>query len=187
MICGVADSVGSAADAPGALVLLFRHKTWATLKLVEHCRDLADGQLDATVPGTFGSIRATLRHLVGSDEDYFATLTGERASPRMAAGPVPLEELAERVGRIGPRWEAVAHDPAVQAREVTTRDGWRTLGAVLLAQAIHHADEHRSQVLSILGALGADLPGLDIGQDLDVSHYAIGTGAMREVTAEAAG
>jgi len=180
MIRHMADAVGQPQAVNGALVVLVQHKTWATLRLIEHCRSLDDAQLNATIPGTFGSIRVTLQHLVGSDEGYFATLTGERLSELLSDEPVPLDELAERIRRLGPRWEALARDPDIQRRGVTTRDGWRTLGAVLLAQAIHHADDHRSHVLSIIGGRGLDLPGLDIGEDLDVWHYAIATGVMQE-------
>jgi uncharacterized damage-inducible protein DinB len=44
------------------LLELYRHKTWATLQLIEACRVLDEDQLDATNPGTFGTIRDTLRH-----------------------------------------------------------------------------------------------------------------------------
>ena len=40
-----------------ALLELFRHKTWATLRLIELCQSLAAEDLDATIPGTFGTIR----------------------------------------------------------------------------------------------------------------------------------
>lgn len=48
----------------GTLLELYRHKTWATLRLIELCQGLADEHLDATIPGTFGTVRETLRHLV---------------------------------------------------------------------------------------------------------------------------
>jgi hypothetical protein len=31
-----------------------------------------------------------------------------------------------------------------------------------MAQAIHHADDHRSHILSILGARGLEVPELDV-------------------------
>jgi hypothetical protein len=33
----------------GAVLELFRHKTWATLRLIEYCQDFADEHLDATI------------------------------------------------------------------------------------------------------------------------------------------
>jgi uncharacterized damage-inducible protein DinB len=158
----------------GVLLELYRHKTWATLRLIEHCQGLDDEHLDATIPGTFGTIRDTMRHLVRSEEGYFWTVTGERLSEPIADGPVPLAELAERIRRLGPRWEALAQDADAASREVTTRDGWRMRGAVPMAQAIHHADDHRSHVLSILGARGLEVP------DLDVWGYAESAGLVQE-------
>jgi uncharacterized damage-inducible protein DinB len=157
----------------GALLQLYRHKTWATLRLIEHCQSLEDEHLDATIPGTYGTIRETLRHLVDSEEGYYSILTRERFHTRQEAeafvspdplpeGPVPLAELAERIRRLEPRWERLAPDEELPGREVTSRDGWRFPGWVPMAQAIHHADDHRSHILSILGARGLEVPELDL-------------------------
>jgi uncharacterized damage-inducible protein DinB len=35
----------------GALLELYRHKTWATLRLIEHCQGLEDEHLDAWPDG----------------------------------------------------------------------------------------------------------------------------------------
>jgi uncharacterized damage-inducible protein DinB len=159
----------------GALFELYRHKTWATLRLIEYCQRLDDEHLDATTPGTYGTIRDTLKHLVDAEEAYLADVTGEHLSEPLPAEPVPLEELAERIRRMGPRWEALAQDAEVQGREVTSEDGlWRVPGAVPMAQAIHHADDHRSHVLSILGARGLPDPGLSVWR------HARAAGLMRE-------
>jgi uncharacterized damage-inducible protein DinB len=159
----------------GALLHLYRHKTWATLRLIEHCQGLDDEQLDATTPGTYGTIRDTLRHLVDADEGYFADVTGERLSEPMPDGPVPMDELAERTRRLGPRWEVLAQDADLQSQEITSEDGgWRMLAAVPMAQAIHHADDHRTHVLSILGARGLDDP------HLSVWRYAMSAGLMHQ-------
>lgn len=138
-----------------------RHKTWATLRLIDYCRGLGDEHLDAAMPGTYGTIRATLRHLVTSDENYLSQLTGASAPQPPAEDPVNLTELASRFRQSASQWETLA-EATDQAREVTAPDGWRFPAAVLMAQAIHHADEHRSQVLSILGARGLDVPRSDV-------------------------
>ena len=126
-----------------ALIELFRHKTWATLLLIEACQGLDEKTLDATTPGTYGTIRDTLHHLVGADESYLATVTGEHPAARCPSERVSLETLADLTRRLGPRWEALARDPEIASREVTTRDGWRTPAAIPMAQAIHHAECHR--------------------------------------------
>ena len=134
-----------------ALVELFKHKTWATLLVIEALQDVDADVLDLTTPGTYGAIRATLQHLVAADESYLATITGKPARP-LPGEQVPLEALADRIRELGPRWDALARDPGAPSREVTTGDGWRTPAAVPIAQAIHHAECHRGHVLSVIGA-----------------------------------
>jgi uncharacterized damage-inducible protein DinB len=148
-----------------ALLTLYRHKTWATLRLIEYCQGIDAEHLDATIPGTFGTIRETLRHLVEAEEGYFNRLTGARLSERMPEGPVALDELAERIRLLGPRWEQLAADRELPSRDLVTRDGRHLPAAIPMAQAIHHADDHRTHVMSILGARGLDVPqpeGLDL-------------------------
>ena len=159
------------------LIEMYRHKTWATLRLIERCQGLADEDLDATIPGTYGTIRITLLHLVRSDEGYFARLTGERLSEQLGEEPVPLSELADRIRRLGPRWESLTEDLEVANRELITDGGWRLPGRVVMAQAIHHAGDHRTHVLSILGARGLEVP------ELDQWDYAIAAGHMKEIKA----
>jgi uncharacterized damage-inducible protein DinB len=134
-----------------ALLELYRHKTWATLRLIEHCQRLPDEHLDATIAGTYGTIRDTL--------------------------PVPVAELAERIRRLDQCWEALVADTDLPERAVTTTDGYRVTGAVPIAQAIHHAGDHRTQILSILGARGPQVP------DLGVWDYAESRRLMQELEA----
>lgn len=163
-----------------ALVELFKHKTWATLLVIEALQGMNADVLDLTTPGTYGTIRATLQHLVAADESYLATITGKQPAHPLPAEQVPLEALADRTRELGPCWDAVARDPEAPSREVTTRDGWRTPAAIPIAQAIHHAECHRGHVLSVIGAHRIELPGLDIGEDLDIWHHGIAVGLMQE-------
>ena len=163
-----------------ALVELVKHKTWATLLVIETLQGMDADVLDLTTPGTYGTIRDTLQHLVGADESYLATITGKQPAHPLPDEQVPLQALADLIRELAPRWEALARDPEAASREVTTRDGWRTPAAVPIAQAIHHAECHRGHVLSVIGAHRIELPGLDIGEDLDIWHHGIAVGLMQE-------
>src|SRR6202023_4046924 len=55
----------------------FAHHTWATVRLIDACLALSPEQLAAGVPGTYGSIIQTLRHLVDGDGFYLYGLTGD--------------------------------------------------------------------------------------------------------------
>ena len=49
---------------------LFKFNLWANLRLLEACADLEIVELNAALPGTFGSIGETLVHLVAAEERY---------------------------------------------------------------------------------------------------------------------
>ena len=53
----------------------FAHHVWATLRLIDTCLALSPEQLETSVPGTYGSILETMRHLVGGDSSYLSVLT----------------------------------------------------------------------------------------------------------------
>ncbi|OLB81674.1 MAG: hypothetical protein AUI15_39485 [Actinobacteria bacterium 13_2_20CM_2_66_6] len=52
------------------LLRQMRHGSWANGRLLERCRALTAEQLELTVPGTYGTIRKTLAHVVASEEGY---------------------------------------------------------------------------------------------------------------------
>lgn len=54
----------------------FEHHAWATLRLFDACGSLDAERLATSVPGTYGSILDTFRHIVGADASYLFTLTG---------------------------------------------------------------------------------------------------------------
>src|SRR5260221_10381885 len=69
----------------------FQYNLWANLRLLDACERLSDAQLDATMTGTFGSVRETLMHLFASEEGYVRSFTGTTPTP-------PLKELTTFVG-----------------------------------------------------------------------------------------
>ena len=48
----------------------YRQNEWANLETLRIGRGLSDEQLDSTAVGTYGSIRATLQHIVGAETGY---------------------------------------------------------------------------------------------------------------------
>jgi uncharacterized damage-inducible protein DinB len=139
----------------------FRQNEWASLRLIDACRPLTDEQLDATTEGTFGSIRATWRHIVSAEGGY-ATLLGHEPSLRLGRDDPwpPWDALAEIVSANADALVAAAADPPdrlIRIRPDT--DPEDVEAAVILIQAFHHATDHRSQICTILTTLGIDPPG----------------------------
>ena len=151
------------------LVDLFRHHLWANLRLLDSCESLTDAQLEATTPGTYGSIRATLTHLAGSDESYLARLTGERPADAIGKGAVVgIAELRAHIRRSGDGLIEVAGRAGTLGRIRVAWDdqAWQFPASIILIQAINHATEHRAHVMTIMTQLGlepTDVSGWEYG------------------------
>ncbi|HEX5504727.1 MAG TPA: DinB family protein [Thermomicrobiales bacterium] len=156
----------------------FHHNAWATRELLRVCRGLTEAQLRMTAPGTYGSSIATLRHLVASEAGYCRRLTGEEPAWYGRADDEPgLDELAGRGGDLAARWERFLAQPfdAERTFVVAWHDGAdRDVPAgVYLAQALHHGNEHRAQICTVLTSIGVTTP------DLGVWDYAEATNRAR--------
>jgi len=144
----------------------FAHHVWATTRLIDACLQLSPEQLETAVPGIFGSIIETMRHLVGGDSDYLSIMTGDRAH-LIDADEMDMPALRVAMESDGVLWsELLAKDldPDAMVHEVDEDDGYErdaTIG-VRLAQALHHGTDHRSQICSALTALGVEPPGIDV-------------------------
>jgi uncharacterized damage-inducible protein DinB len=144
------------------LLELIHHKTWATRKLIALCQSLDPALVDTTAPGTYGTIRKTLVHLVNSDRNYYRRLCGEQPWARMDEDTTQLETLVERFDEVVTGWASLAQDAGLADRDLQYPKGEVVKGAVVFAQSIHHGDVHRAHVLSILGSHGLQVPELDL-------------------------
>jgi uncharacterized damage-inducible protein DinB len=147
-----------------ALHTLFRHHAWATLRLVDHCADLPPERLEETVPGTAGTIRETLIHLLAADERYLRHMDGRQADPHIhESEPATLDDLRAAVRAHAARWEALVNKAGELDVTLTRRQEPDIPHAqnLLFLQAIHHGNDHRTHVCTILGARGLEVPELD--------------------------
>jgi uncharacterized damage-inducible protein DinB len=139
----------------------FGHHVWATLRLIDVCLTLTPDQLGAAVPGTFGNILDTLRHLVGADRSYLTVLSGGHVE-RVDEDTLGLPELRAAMAKNGAVWAWLADqdlDPSAVLVRVRP-DGSKSHAPVgiRLAQALHHGTDHRSQVCTALTQLGIQPP-----------------------------
>jgi uncharacterized damage-inducible protein DinB len=163
------------------LIDAFRHNAWAMREALLLCRNLPESQLQATAPGTYGSIIATLWHTVSSEAGYCARLTGEQPSwLRHTEEPPSLDDLADHLNDLADRWDRFLMRPFDAERTfiVTWHDGIdRDVPAgIFLAQALHHGNEHRAHICTILTSIGVTTP------PLGVWDYAEATNRARQRT-----
>lgn len=137
---------------------VLRHNTWATVALLEFCRGLDPAMLEAKASGTYGTLYGTLQHLVGAEQWCLRLLTGERIGARIRRDERhSLDELIATARATGARVLTVAptDDPT---RAIDVNEGRRSTAGVILAQLVHHGNEHRTQATTILGANGIEPP-----------------------------
>lgn len=150
----------------------FGHHVWATLRLVDACLGLTPEQLVIAVPGTYGPILETVRHLVGADSSYLFAMTGGR-TPLIDEDRMDLSELRAAMESHRPAWSLLlAQELDPDAITVRRRDDGSETHApmgIRLAQALHHGTDHRSQICTTLTTLGIEPPAIDVwdfaGQD----------------------
>ena len=143
----------------------FAHHVWATLRLIDACLPLSEEQLATAVPGTYGSILDTVRHLVGGDSGYLFVVGGGRTQPIEEEG-MGLAELRAVVEANGAGWSTVLEgelDPeAILVRHRDDGSEFHAPRGVRLAQVLHHGTDHRSQICTALTTLGIEPPEIDV-------------------------
>lgn len=145
---------------------VFRHHRWSNLVLVDFLSGLSDEQLALTVPGTYGGSLDTIRHVVSSDADYVRIIPDAPAVPQIDdAGPFE--------GWAALRAVADAADSALIAYvdglvedlhfvDVDDGESFDLTRSMLLAQIVHHATDHRSQIRTTLSVHGIEAPDLSV-------------------------
>lgn len=152
------------------VVEFFRYNAWANQVLLEACSELSNEELEYAMPGTAGTLRATLMHLVTSPESFINRIMGgdpgppaRREWPGVAGVAAIAKELDGALLALAEAFEASDTAETVNLTYMQETRSWPR--RFFFVHAITHATEHRSQVCMMLTALGKPL-------DLDGWNYA---------------
>jgi len=144
-----------------------RHNSWATRRVIAYLRHLDSAKLDATAPGTYGSIIETLRHTIGAEGRYRTRLAGAKpAWPRDPEETEDIDALDAMNDDMAAYWESLAgggFDPERLISWTSEGSGAHTevRAGLLVAQTLNHGNEHRAHICTILGSLGLEVPEID--------------------------
>lgn len=143
----------------------FKYNLWANLRVLEACARLDKSQLDATLKGTFGSVRETLVHIFAAEEGYVQRFTGKRTeTPLREDDPFPgFDELHQRAQQTGEELVRIAEQfhPDRIFRLPYQGQFYDVPALLVLIQAITHAADHRSQIATLLSQQEVTLPDSD--------------------------
>jgi uncharacterized damage-inducible protein DinB len=146
------------------LVELIRYNNWANAQVLAACQKLVIDQLATAAPGTYGTIRDTLEHLIRAEADYVGRLTGDRPQQSFKWEDQPnladVSTFAEQVA--GALLDAVQRIPPTQiVHEEAAGQFLDYQARFLFIQAINHGIEHRTNITTILSGSGLPAPEVD--------------------------
>lgn len=145
---------------------LYRHQRWSNLTLIDFLATLTDEQLRYAGPGVYGDALATIRHVVSSDADYVRIIPDAPDVPQIEQeGPFEgWEELRRVADAADSALIAYVDGLTEDAFFIDFDDGiaFDLATSFLLAQIIHHATEHRSQIRTVLSSHGVEPPEISV-------------------------
>jgi uncharacterized damage-inducible protein DinB len=162
-----------------------RYSSWATRTLIRYVMDLPAEARSVTAPGTAGDLEYCLAHIVGGEQRYLFGLTGVRPQRTLRESTRPPLELVAAVHEDNEAsWVSVRAgnskldqwlaNPLASSPPQMLYEYPLVRKRVLLAQALHHANDHRTHIGTILGANGLTPP------EVDVWAYGFAVGDLRQ-------
>ncbi len=147
------------------LVEAFRYNKWANLHLLDVCAGFTEAQLEMAAPGTYGTIASTFLHMLAAEQRYVRRLGGSEAQINERDEFPGIATLTEHAVRSGD--ELIAIGPQVSPDEAheskTAREGAVILhSGVVVLQALHHGNDHRTHICTILGHNGLTYGDMDV-------------------------
>ena len=143
------------------LVQALRYNRWANIQLLDVCGKLPEDTLRLASSGTYGTIAATWLHLLAAEQRYLKRLVG--LEPQLSEkddfpGIATLKEHAARSG--DELIDAVGRfDPDATS---SRRDEFPVRNWLVMTQAIHHGNDHRTHICTILGQNRIDYGDVDV-------------------------
>lgn len=146
------------------LIEFIRYNTWANQQVLAACGSLSEDQLTATIPGAYGSVRATFRHLLRGEAGYINRITHTRLEPSFAWDDAPsLPQISAFAAELGAAFlDVIQRVPPTQM--VYEEEDGKFIeyhARQLFMQVINHGIEHRTNITTLLNSLGLPVPEVD--------------------------
>lgn len=149
--------------ADPTLQRLLEHMGWANQRMFETLQSLPESTLSLSAWNPEWQIGVIANHIVVASGRLIARISGE-AAPAEGPAPTSMDELAALAALAAERDQRLLEMADVQdGPRVFVRYGEEVqfLASTILAQAIHHATEHRAQIADILAVNKQDVLNLD--------------------------
>lgn len=139
-----------------SLEILLAHDRWATSQLLSAARSLSDAQLDQPFEIGFGSLRATLYHIVQTQWLWGESLNGREHD--FAQKKMSMDKLAGWHESVAADFEKTVRSTPL---ETPFNQPWKGKQysfprAGVITHILTHGTHHRAQALNMMRHLGVD-------------------------------
>lgn len=148
---------------------LLRHMAWANQRVYSALEDLPDLALGTYIVDAEWTAGRILQHIVEGAQWYVFCLTGAPARDiKLPESIKDLNLLREQLAESDAKLLSQSEFPD-EYLTIKEEDGsWEALRSTILAQAVYHAIEHRTQLIDALQSKGFSPISLD---DLDLWQF----------------
>ncbi|MBE0410458.1 MAG: DinB family protein [Anaerolineales bacterium] len=146
------------------LVEFIRYNNWANAQILAACQVLTSEQLASSAPGSYGTIRATLQHIILAEAYYIGLLTGSRPQPLFKWDDQPnLAEVSTFANQVaGALLDTIKRIPPTHiVHEQEDGNTFDYQALAIFIQVVNHGIEHRTNITTILSSLGLPVPEVD--------------------------
>lgn len=147
-----------------------RHMGWANQRVYDAVKGLPDIALGAYITKAEWTAGRILQHIVGSADWYVFCLTeAPWRDIELPESMTSLNSLQEQLSEFDSKISSQSELPDEYLTIKQDDESWQALRSTILAQAIYHAAEHRTQLIDALESKGFSPISLD---DVDLWKFA---------------
>ncbi len=148
-----------------------RYNRWANARLYEACAALSPADYHAPRPSFFGSIHATLNHILVGDSIWLGRFTGDVPTHLTRLDQILHEDFAAlQTARTAKDAEIVAFAESLDAAKLNDSFTYANMAGQTFTDPLfpplmhffNHQTHHRGQVHGLLSHAGASPPSLDM-------------------------
>jgi uncharacterized damage-inducible protein DinB len=148
---------------------LLRHMAWANQMVYTSVQTLPDSALEAFIVNPEWTVGRILQHIVGGADWYVYCLTqAPWRDIKLPKSMQDLDLLKEFLIEFDAKISSQANLPDEYITIHENEKSWQNLRSTILAEAIYHAAEHRTQLIDALESRGFQPVSLD---DLDLWKF----------------
>jgi len=143
----------------------FQHHTWATEQLITHLRKLPKAAFTASAPGVYGKFWPRCRTSSQRTRAICATWKALRHRPRPArtsSGRSTSSTTSCAIRRFAGASSCPTSASSTSPCRPRDQTGPAACHNLLLVQALHHGNDHRTQICTVLSSNGYPTPDLDV-------------------------